>query len=237
MLYLGGKGRLGKPLAAYILGATKKRDVYIEPFIGGGNLFKHIATQFGTVYVGDIHEDLMLMWHAAASGWSPPSIVSESEYRAQRHAMASAERGFVGFGCSFGGKWWGGYARSKCNGDDYYARHASKSVTEIASLMPPNVAGTMRRCSYEAWTPVITDKCVIYADPPYAKTTGYKGGFEHSEFWRTMSHWVDIGATVFVSEYTAPLEWNAVWSKEQRRKVSGGTGEITRESLFMRRTV
>jgi len=234
MLYLGGKGRLGKPLTTAILTATEKRSTYVEPFLGGANLFKCIAPHFRTIHVGDVHEDLMLMWSAAANGWKPPSVVSEEEYPAQRRAAPSPLRGFVGFGCSFGGKWWGGYARSRCNGDDYYARHASNSVIEIAKLMPPHVAGTMRRCSYEAWTPIISERCVVYADPPYAKTTGYKGCFDHGEFWRTMNHWVDIGATVFVSEYTAPAGWESVWTKEQRRKVSGGTGDMTREHLFSR---
>ena len=154
MLYMGGKGRLGGPLADVILSSTTRRETYIEPFLGGGNLFKHMGPKFGTVHIGDVHEELMLMWCAAAGGWSPPSVIDEIEYKAVRASPASPLRGFVGFGCSFGGKWWGGYARSACNGNDYYARHASKSVTEIASLMPPNVAGTMRRCSYEAWTPV-----------------------------------------------------------------------------------
>jgi DNA adenine methylase len=237
MLYLGGKGRLGKPLTEAILSMTDKRETYVEPFIGGGNLFRHIAPHFRTVHAGDSHEDLMLMWNAVANGWIPPDTVSEAEYRAQRHASSSALRGLVGFGCSFGGKWWGGYARSKCNGNDYYARHAARSVSDIARLMPPNVKGSMKRCSFEAWTPVITADCVIYADPPYAKTTGYKGGFDHDEFWRTMTHWTDIGATVFVSEYVAPSGWEAVWRKEQRRKVSGGTGAMTHESLFARKAV
>jgi hypothetical protein len=49
-----------------------------------------------------------------------------------------------------------------------------------------------------------------------------------------MDHWTDIGAHVFVSEYTAPPGWNPIWTKEQRRKVSGGTGDMTCEHLFRR---
>ena len=234
MLYMGGKGRLGRPLADVILASTTKRETYIEPFLGGGNLFKHLGSKFDTVHVGDVHEELMLMWCAAAGDWAPPDTVSEAEYKAVRASPASPLRGFVGFGCSFGGKWWGGYARSKCNGNDYYARHASKSVNEIARLLPPHVPGTLRRASYEEWTPLVTRETVVYADPPYANTTKYKGAFDHGEFWRRMGHWTDIGASVFVSEYNAPIGWSPIWTKEQRRKVSGGTGEMTCEHLFTR---
>jgi DNA adenine methylase len=234
MLYMGGKGRLGRPLADVILASTVKRETYIEPFIGGGNLFKHLGPKFAAVHVGDVHEELMLMWGAAAGGWVPPDTVGEAEYKAVRASPASPLRGFVGFGCSFGGKWWGGYARSECNGNDYYARHAAKSVNEIARLLPPHVPGTLRRASYEEWTPLVTRETVVYADPPYANTTKYKGTFDHGEFWRMMGHWTDIGASVFVSEYTAPSGWAPIWSKEQRRKVSGGTGAMTYEHLFAR---
>jgi DNA adenine methylase len=234
MLYMGGKGRLGRHLCEQVLANTNRRRRYVEPFLGGGNFYKHIASHFAEVYVGDIHKDLMLMWNAAALGWTPPGAVSEAEYKRVRASEPSPLRGFVGFGCSFGGKWWGGYARSQCNGDDYYARHAAKSVLEISKILPPNVRGALCRQSYEAWTALIADDCVVYADPPYAKTTGYKGGFDHGEFWRVMTHWSDIGAHVFVSEYVAPLGWRSIWMKEQRRKVSGGTGDMTQEHLFVR---
>jgi DNA adenine methylase len=234
VLYLGGKGRLGPTIAKVILKATSERGVYFEPFLGGGSAFKHIAPHFGSVHVGDVHEDLVLMWRAAAEGWTPPSVVSELEYQKIRREPASALRGFIGFGCSFGGKWWGGYARSRCNGDDYYARHAYNSVNEIARLLPPHVEGTLRHRSFEDWTPFITTSAVVYADPPYARTTGYKAKFDSSVFWSVMRNWSDMGARVFVSEYEAPAGWSSIWSKEQRRKVSGGTGEMTKEHIFTR---
>ena len=76
---------------------------------------------------------------------------------------------------------------------------------------------------------------MVYADPPYAKTTGYKGGFEHGEFWRTMSHWVDIGATVFVSEYTAPPSFRVAFEVATKTDIrTNAAGKESRiERLFV----
>lgn len=231
MLYLGGKGRIGKEVAATILASTRKRGRYVEPFLGGGSAFKSISPHFDSVCASDSHIDLMLMWMDAANGWIPPEEMSEDIYRSLRLERPSALRGIAGFGSSFGGKWWGGYARSSSNPPGYYARHAANSVLEISRLMPPNKAGELRCCDYSDWD--IDEGTVVYADPPYANTTKYKETFNSVEFWARMEEWARIGADVFVSEYAAPESWRQIWQKDQARKVSGGTGEMTTERLFV----
>jgi DNA adenine methylase len=238
MLYLGGKGRTGRAIAAAILANTPRRGHLLEPFVGGGNTFKHLAPHFSSLSVGDIHVDLMLMWEAAACGWKPPTSVTEHEYAEARKAPPSALRSFIGFGSSYGGKWWGGYARNKVVGmnershPDYYVRLASKDVVTIGALM---TRADRRHGAYKIWSQCITTSTIVYADPPYANTTTYRvEDFDHDDFWRTMGWWGDMGAHVFVSEYNAPAGWRPIWSKDQRRKVSGGTGQGTTERLFVR---
>lgn len=235
MLYLGGKGRAGKHIAgailSYIGDTTGKK--YIEPFLGGGNSFKHIAPHFQHTSAGDAHEELMLAWQAAKDGYSFPEYISEEQYKQfQQDKTPSAIRGFVGFGCSFGGKWFGGFARSKQNGIGYYSRSASKSFAEIGSLMK----NTELRChSFDYWSP--DSNTVCYCDPPYANTTGYKNQLNSYHFWEVMNKWCDLGATVFVSEYYAPIGWKSIWEKPLRRKIGkdgGGTGEMVVEKLFVR---
>jgi DNA adenine methylase len=228
MFYLGGKGRLGRSIAEAVLAHTAKRGTYLEPFLGGGNSFRHLAPHFAATRAGDAHEDLMLMWEAARGGWEPPPLISEEDYRRLRREPPSALRAAAGFGCSFGGKWWGGYARSaKCD-PDYYARHTAKSVREVAQLMGST---ELRRASFAEWS--VDEDHVVYADPPYVKTTGYRGGFDHPAFWATMTAWSEAGADVFVSEYAAPPDWTCVWSREHVVKVSGGTGATSCERLFV----
>jgi DNA adenine methylase len=207
--------------------ATHRRNHYYEICLGGGKSIIHLAPHFKHVHAGDVHEDLMLMWQAAANGWIPPSMVSEEEYQRIRREPASALRGFAGFGCSFGGKWWGGYARNKTRRN--YAQSASKQVQTIASLMK-SCDVELRIASFQDWKP--EPDSVVYADPPYRGTTAYHNKFNSDFFWKTMEEWSRQGVQVFVSEYTAPPHWKSIWTMNKRRTVSGGTGSMTTEHLF-----
>lgn len=227
MQYMGGKHRIGKHIAKAILAYTNKREHYYEVCLGGGKSIVHLAPHFRHVHAGDVHEDLMLMWKEAANGWVPPSSITEDDYRRLRRESPSALRGFVGFGCSFGGKWWGGFARNKERRN--YAEAASKSVQSIGSLLKScNV--DLRIASFHDWIP--EQNAVVYADPPYFGTTKYSVPFDHELFWKTMNEWSNRGVSVFVSEYVAPSNWKSIWTMNKRRTVSGGTGSMTTEHLF-----
>src|ERR1700750_2056717 len=108
---MGGKTRIAKDLARAMLASTSERDVYVEPFVGAGSVAAEMVPFFDGAILSDASPDLIAMWQALQNGWEPPENVTLEEYEAQRHAPVSALRGFVGYGCSFGGKWFGGYAR------------------------------------------------------------------------------------------------------------------------------
>ena len=69
-------------------------------------------------------------------------------------------QGFVGFGCSFGGKWFGGYARNK-TGTNYALQSKKSLMKDINTLMNARFICEDYRNVY------LPDNCVIYADPPY----------------------------------------------------------------------
>lgn len=175
MRYLGGKARIGKRIAEQILRVVppEHRCEYLEPFLGGANAFEHIAPHFEKTYVGDVHEDLILVWQAAARGWEPPHV---DEARAV----------------------------------------------------------TIARCSFLDW-PVVPG-VVLYCDPPYLGTTGYiTGPFDHDVFWARMREWAAAGSYVFVSEESAPSDWDVLWVKE--KTLNTGLGNVKRarvEKLFYR---
>lgn len=85
---------------------------------------------------------------------------------------------------------------------------------------------------------LIPPNSVIYADPPYAGTTQYKGvePFDSDAFWAYMRKLADDGHTVYVSECTAPDGIEVVWSKEYGggMKNSGITASKTKriEKLY-----
>lgn len=232
MRYQGGKFRFASHIERLALAARGDRRSYVEPFLGGGATLSRNAPAFDRVRGYDVMPDLVLMWRALLAGWVPPSDVTEEEYAALRHAEPSALRGFVGFGCSFGGRWFGGYARNG-NGKTLGGNVAAESVRSLlrqAQRMAHAEVGLADFRSVE-----VTDADVVYADPPYAGTTPYSGvaPFDTEAFWETAEKWAASGAVVLVSEHSAPAPWVRVWSKDTPAYLRGDQSRAFRtESVF-----
>ena len=224
MQYMGGKSRLAKDLARVIGGGGR----LWEPFCGGGAMTAALAPQFDSVEASDTHEDLILMWQALKAGWTPPSGVSEADYARLRSCPPSALRGFAGFAASWGGKWFGGYARSGARS------HAAESARSLARDVNKLSNVTFSQKSYTEISPLPGD--TIYADPPYAGTTGYGKPFDSVSFWRTAESWAKAGALVFVSEYAAPEDWPCVWDKAYARSMKADlvTASRVTDKLFFK---
>lgn len=64
------------------------------------------------------------------------------------------------------------------------------------------------------------DGDVVYCDPPYDGVRKYDGReFNHEEFW----DWVRTrDYPVYVSEYSAPDDFNSIWEKGIPKKGAGG---------------
>lgn len=235
MRYVGGKAGSGgvagpaRKVAKAILDHTTRRSVYVEPFLGGASVWENLSPSFQRAIGMDAAPDLMLAWQAAADGWVPPTRVTPEEYADLRHASASALRGFVGFSCSWGGKWFGGYARGVGSSGRIrnYAEEASRRTVRIAKTMSSeNLHCADYRDLFDIAGPLAD--AVVYADPPYAGTTGYRlaesivGKFDHDDFWSAAAFWADEGAHVFVSEYTAPEGWEPILELDHYRSLGGG---------------
>jgi DNA adenine methylase len=215
--YLGGKYRSARKIAEALMPLAAGRRTYIEPFLGGAAVATLLAPEFRTVLLSDAHPDLIAMWQGLQNGWEPPDDVSEAEYQAARDAPVSALRGFIGFGCSFGGKWFGGYGRNffqngKPATEPNLAAGSKRSVLRTTAAISH---AYISRRDYRS-VPVTAD-CVIYADPPYANSattyTGYDD-FDHDRFWSVAQRWADLGALVAVSENHAPDGWVPLWHRE-----------------------
>lgn len=236
MRYVGGKARLAVAIRDTILAATTDRHTYVEPFVGGGSTFERLAPHFDTAVAYDLSPDVIAMWQGVTSGeFMPPMDVSEEEYQRLRNEPPSALRGFVGFAGSFGGKFFGGYARGKtAKGEPRnYVAEGARAVNRIASAVAQTDT-TFIHASYDEWVPV--PGAVVYCDPPYADTQGYStGGFDSAQFWRVMDEWVAAGAHVFVSEYTAPDHWGVLLERKHRQNLALSSDRTaTVERLFTR---
>lgn len=221
MRYLGGKTRLAKRITQAIFDNTPKRDLYIEPMIGGGSVFTTTASNFKKAIGSDIHQDLMLMYQALQKGWLPPDSLTEEEYQYLKTQDPSPLRAFAGFGCSFGGKWFAGYARG---GDKNYAGQSYRNIMkQLPTLTLPTNVFQFR--DYTSFTPEEVNGAVMYFDPPYQHTTSYKGTapFNHTLFFDTCRLYHQQGATVFVSEFNTPEDFTPVL--EVQRPVGLGSSK------------
>lgn len=239
MRYVGGKVRIAKWVEGHLAPRAERATRYVEPFVGGAAVLARMAPYFDTVEAGDAHEDLILMWQAAASGWVPPEDITREQYEALRRSEPSALRGFAGYGASFSGTWFGGYDgryEGVRNGKPYVypaaSGTASRAITKDAASFA-HVRFLHR--SFDQWSPGPGD--LVYCDPPYAGTTGYGsvGGFDHSLFWRTAEAWACAGADVVVSEYTAPPSWTVIAERARKGllRSDGGQHTTRTERLFI----
>lgn len=232
MQYLGGKSRIAKAIADEIRLRRADRTRYIEPFLGAGSVAIQVAAEFNEVIVADIVPDLVLLWEAAIAGWVPPTELSEDEWRALRRAEPSALRGFAGFSCSFGGKWFDGYARDR-KGRRNFAATGSRSIVKRGQALR---GAEIRLADYRALDALVDEFTVVYADPPYAGTRGYAaaGPFDSEAFWGVMRKWAERGALVLVSEYEAPAGWVVAWEGFPVTTIAGrGAVSRVRERLYI----
>jgi len=234
---MGGKGRIAKQLSNVMLGIAPDRGRYIEPFVGGGGMAAQMGKHFNEAHYSDAHPDLILMWQAVIEeGWTPPTDVSEDRWRELKAAEPSPERGFVGTGGSFGGRWFSSYARGGYNADGTPRNHQAESARAVlrdAAAMQAKTETTVT-CR-DALTLDVQPGDVVYCDPPYQGTAVYSAGLDHEAFWKAAQDWAEAGATVFVSEYNAPPGWYPVWEQELRQSMAQGTQKrgMAVERLFM----
>jgi len=209
MQYLGGKFRLRKVIAGFVNDAIREKGsaFYVEPFVGGNNISALVnPTCDGWIpgvrkYLFDANLALINLYRAIQYGWVPPDEMSADQYAVLKRANDATNplTAFAAVGCSFGGKWWGGYATNQPHNGIDYARAAKRRLTEKLAT------GSLFAC-----VPFLTvdphPSAVFYLDPPYDSTTGYAGcpPFDNRTFWVHAAYLVRKGATVLVSEYRPP---------------------------------
>lgn len=222
MRYCGGKHRMAKQLAEKILPLADGK-LLIEPFCGG--LSATVALQ--PDLASDASVPLISLINAVRNGWEPPEQVSEQDYKkAKQLPPDNPLHGFCAFCCSFGGKYWGGYAREK--GRNFALQGKNALLRKIEATRGTNFVN----CRYDLLR--IPEGSVVYCDPPYQDTTrGYSvREWNSDKFWG----WVrDISAhsLVLVSEFKAPRDietFCCFYSKTDLRKKGD---QNTVEKLFI----
>jgi DNA adenine methylase len=218
---MGSKNRHANEILSITLHNRKQNQYYIEPFMGGCNIIDKVD---GNRIGNDIHYYLVSLFVAIQKGWEPPDTISEEQYqniRTNKGSFPPELVGFVGFGCSYSGKWFGGYARGNAN-NGLPRNYCLESKKNILAQFNGIQGIVFENKNY--WELNIPTNSIIYCDPPYANTTKYKDNFDHELFWNWCKNMTNAGHKVFVSEYTAPSEWKCIWEKKVNNTLTKDTG-------------
>lgn len=227
MVYMGSKNRIAKELIPIITKDLKPNQWYVEPFVGGANMIDKIEHSYKLG--ADNNQYLIALLEAVQNGQELPEYITKDEYiavKTNKDNYPDWYVGFVGFICSFKGKFFGGYSgiTVTANGTRNYIRE------KTANIQKQKLKDIQFECSTYN-TLDIPANSVIYCDPPYNGTTKYKDSFDSDAFWQWCRDKAKEGHTVYVSEYNAPEDFKCIWEKQINSNL-GGRSKAAKEKLF-----
>lgn len=231
MKYMGSKNRIAKHLLPIMLAECEKHGItkWVEPFVGGANMIDKVPESFERVGY-DLNDHVI---HALIdirdNAESFPDSVSEDEYKSYKGLPPQSITSWVRIACAYGGIF-----ESKLASDKTGLRDYAQEAKRNALKQSPKIQNVQFICdSYENLD--FTDT-IIYCDPPYQGTSGYKtGAFDHEKFFE----WCRVQAEkniVFVSEYNAPDDFECVWQGEIKTNFASQRKSATHnavEKLFI----
>ena len=218
MQYFGGKVRIVKELALFLNNQLKEGQPFIDLFCGSCNVISKIDNNRLRI-ANDKHYYLIEMWRALQNGWEMPNEITEKEYQYIKNNKDEKPylTGFVGFGCSFSGKWFGGFCRNNTNRN--YCLNAKNSNLKLLSNLQDVIF-----YNEDYRNTNIPIGSLVYCDIPYKDTTQYckgeVGEFNHDEFYQ----WVRENSNkyeIYVSEYkeNVPEDFEIVWETKSRKDI------------------
>jgi DNA adenine methylase len=228
MKYMGSKARISKEILPIMLAKRVNNQLWVEPFVGGGNMIDKVAGQrMGSDSNANAIKALIYIRDDVEKLPRTRLEFTEEDYKKLRYSDDYKYKSYVGFSCSYSGKWLGGWCRSKCGTRDY-VNEAYRNAAKQSSLLS---GVTLVCCSYTDLE--LREPSIIYCDPPYYNTTGYNSKFDHSIFWEWCRKMKYFGHTIFISEYTAPDDFECIWEKTITSSLTKDTGsKKATERLF-----
>lgn len=225
MRYIGGKKlAIGGIIEA--LQEHKATGPFWEPFCGGLGASVALSKAFGPGRHSDINTSLIAMYCAIQDGWLPPTNVSRNEY-ATAKSLSDLDplKAFCGFGCSFAGKWFGGYAKDGTRNRNFAQETRTSLLRDVPQITRPFSTSFFDE-------PITNEVRFIYCDPPYEGVLSYSGApkFDFARFWDRVVQWSKM-CDVYVSEYTAPEYATCIHSAMKTTTVGRGAKRSC-EKLF-----
>lgn len=210
MGYLGGKSKGAKHIVDFLNNPEFDGMTYIEPFVGYCNILRRVKNK--SKYIASDNNPYLIHLLKHIQNSDEYFSISKDEYDRYRKTSFDELTGddkikacFGAFSYSYAGKMWGGYHEKsgKRNYAEEHKRYYKKlSQNEIFK----NTVFSLQ--SYDTYNP---KNCLIYCDPPYAQTTGYRGtgSWDVDTFWNIVRKWSKDNIVV-VSEYNAPDDFECI---------------------------
>lgn len=236
MHYLGSKARHAKEIIAITTANRRPDQIYVEPFVGGGNVINKVPQGAGRI-ANDKNAGMVALLDSLGNyGWVPPETMTKAEWsKIMKQKMEKLDRegkalfAFAATGPTFGSMWAGQWAK------DYPGQEGTRyrQSRDAALKDAPGLAGIKFFAgSYDLLE--IPEGSLVYCDPPYVGTTDYAGSkvvikvdeaaskniWNAGRFWKWCDRLIDEkGCTVFVSEYKGPAPgdvYGKVWTSDLR---------------------
>lgn len=214
MRYLGGKKRQAKEIVRAVERLTPDFKTYVEPFCGA--LWSAVAMMQRfpdrKYILNDINPHLICFWEEARRGWNPPAKVSEATYAKynRERPLDDPMTGYVGFALSFGGKFFGGFARDRAGQRDFEAEASRSTLRKIDTIRTANV---LFKCGpYHEL--VIPNKAAVYLDPPYegrTRQSHFGKGFDKEHYLKWASALSKRCVTI-ATEFIPPSRWRVLYN-------------------------
>ena len=193
-----------------MLAECEKHDVtkWVEPFVGGANMIDKVPSSYERIGYDLNDHCIHALIDIRDNVEGLPDSVSEDYYRSLFGLKPAPINSWIRFMLSFGGKLDNGYAREKGSDETTFCGYGKRNALKQS----PKIQNVQFICdSYEN---LDFRNCLIYCDPPYQGTSGYKtGAFDHEKFFEWCRQQAKNNI-VFVSEYNAPDDFECVWQGE-----------------------
>lgn len=243
MRYMGGKFRQSKAICQTLKPYINPDTTYVEPFCGGMWSATRVARELRPkkMVLNDINKPLMLLWEKCLENgcdWLPvdPLVIEENypKYKATQNENDPLTA-WYGVALSFGGKWFGGVARSKKRDVKHpygvncgYSRASTQKKVDSLRM----VETEMHIGSYKGLE--IPNGAVVYCDPPYEGRTKahHFDKFDYGEFWEWVRE-LSKRCAVFTSCYDCPADFETVyeWGDTVVRHLYSKGSDNTNERL------
>ena len=225
---MGSKNRIAKHILPIMLKEMQDKGytTWVEPFVGGGNMIDKVPSEYRRIG-SDLNGHVI---QALTDIRDKPQQLPErftSEERKFWREQSPTE--FMSWACivtSFGADLLGGYARESGSDETTFCGYGKRNALKQSQKLQGTILFDSQYDYFDF------ENSLIYCDPPYQGTTGYKtGAFNHEEFFDWCRKMKARGNSVFVSEYNAPEDFELVWQGEIKTNFSSQRKEATHKAV------